>query len=104
MALDLLVCLLPGLSVFSHIGGGVTGFLLGILFSRKKEWHYIRLQTCFALLIFTSGLVYTTYQTKRVEPLEKNVDKQVIETFKEYGYMDYAETLKKAYNKQYKLQ
>lgn len=104
LALDLLVCLLPGLSVFSHIGGGVTGFLLGILFSRKKEWHYIRLQTCFALLIFTSGLVYTTYQTKRVEPLEKNVDKQVIETFKEYGYMDYAETLKKAYNKQYKLQ
>ena len=104
LVLDFFVCLLPGLSVFSHIGGGITGFLLGVLFSRKKDWHFIRLQTCFALLIFTAGLVYTSYKTQSVEPLEKNVDKQMIETFKEHGYIDYAEKLNKAYNKQYKLQ
>lgn len=102
--INMLLCLLPGISVFSHIGGGISGFLLGILFSRKKEWHFIRLQTCLAFFIFIVGIVFLSFRTQNVEPLEKNVDKQLIEIFKEHGYTNYADALNKAYNEQYKMQ
>ncbi|MDE6195812.1 MAG: rhomboid family intramembrane serine protease, partial [Erysipelotrichaceae bacterium] len=99
--LNILITLLPGVSFSAHLGGMLTGIFLGIIFISSTRWKQLKQYTLTAFSILVTGLFFLSSSIQRVEPIQKNVDTQLVNTYRSLGMERYATYLEKQYHKMY---
>lgn len=95
--INLLISILPGISLFAHLGGFIAGIFLGIIFVESKKWMGIKkhIVISFAILLgFSCGMAT---RINAVDPLDKNVDRKLLQTVKALGWDDYAQYMQSSY-------
>lgn len=104
LIVNFLISLLPGISLFAHLGGFVCGIFLGIMFSKSEKWISLRrhVTICFVLLLGMS--VGVGIQNSRIYPLEPALDRTLLHTVKALGLEHYAERMENAYLRYYSAQ
>ncbi|MDE6476185.1 MAG: rhomboid family intramembrane serine protease [Erysipelotrichaceae bacterium] len=99
--LNILITLLPGVSFSAHLGGMLTGIFLGIIFISSIRWKQLKQYTLAAFSILVIGLFFLSSSVQRVEPIQKNVDTQIVNTYRSLGMERYATYLERQYHKTY---
>lgn len=97
LLINLMISLLPGISLFSHLGGFVCGIFLGIVFADSERWKNLRVHVaiCFAILVAASGMM--AMKVNWVEPLSKETDRSYLAMVRNLGWESYAQRIQKAY-------
>lgn len=95
--LNVMISLLPGISLFAHLGGLSCGIFLGIIFSDVERWKQLRIHVaiCFALLFVSCAMM--AMKVNWVEPLNIEVDRSYLTTVRNLGWDDYASRVQNAY-------
>lgn len=99
--MNALISLLPGISLFAHLGGFVAGAFMGVIFTKEPRWARLRIHVTisFAILIgFSFGLAS---DMTLIEPLDRNIDRAYYHTVRALGLDSYAERIQNAYLQYY---
>lgn len=104
LILDIVVCILPGLSFMSHIGGFLIGLLLGFAFLKNVSWRKLRKHAIFASVILLSVLSYFSIRVNTVSPLNISFDSDVVDIYWNTEMHSYAKHLQECYNIVYRLE
>ncbi len=101
---NFLISLLPGISLFAHLGGFISGIFLGIMFSKSEKWIHLRrhVSICFVLLLGMS--VGLGIQNAQVSPLQQALDRSLLHTVRALGFDHYAQRMENAYLQYYSAQ
>lgn len=95
--INLLISLLPGISLFAHLGGLIAGMFMGVIFVNSKRWMNLKKHVVisFAILLgFSCGMAT---RINVVEPLEPKVDASLLKTIKALGWDQYASYMQDSY-------
>lgn len=95
--INLLISLLPGISLFAHLGGLIAGMFMGVIFVNSKRWMNLKKHVVisFAILLgFSCGMAT---RINVVEPLEPKVDAALLKTIKALGWEQYASYMQDSY-------
>lgn len=65
--MNLLISMLPGVSMMAHVGGLQAGIFLGLIFSKRKDWNEIRRIAGFMFAVFSVFLVMLMIRNTYVE-------------------------------------
>jgi hypothetical protein len=57
LTVNIIISLMPGISLLGHLGGFVGGVLLGVIFTRNDAWSMLRKNTIVATLGLLLALV-----------------------------------------------
>lgn len=95
--INVMISLLPGISLFAHLGGLICGIFLGIIFAQAEHWKKLRVHVaiCFSILVIASGVM--TAQVDWVEPLSADVDRTYLAAVRSLGWDNYADRVQEAY-------
>lgn len=90
--INLLISLLPGISLTAHLGGLFAGAVLSFLFLKNAKWKFIKphIAICFTLLVGSLG--YFGWRNNTVKPLYPTIDNAVLKDLRKIrlnGYADY---------------
>ncbi|MDF9824087.1 rhomboid protease GluP [Breznakia sp. PF5-3] len=94
VSINLLISLLPGISMTAHLGGFLAGAVLGFIFIKSDRWKAYKPHVTICFVIFLGCLGYLGYNNNSVEPLFPKTDYQVIKHLHNLGldgYADYIE-------------
>ncbi len=93
LLINLMISLLPGVSLLGHLGGFVAGVLLAIIFSTTKKWSAIRHHSKLALVTLTIAMVGLSWLDNNVYPPYLITDQRVINYAREINFDWYADGL-----------
>lgn len=93
LLINLFISLLPGVSFLGHLGGFVSGVLLGLAYSSSPKWNIIRFNSKVAFLFMLGILGFLTLQDTQVTPFFVITDERVIEYANDLGLNWYTEGL-----------
>lgn len=96
--------LMPGISIFAHVIGFVSGFFISIGFMKSKRWYRMRRHMQVSFMILVLGLIILGLRVRYIAPLEPVFDERIVESYRVLGIDKYADYLQSAYQKQYLLQ
>ena len=82
IAINVLLSLMPDVSVLGHLGGAVCGVLLGFVFSRKDSWQSLKKHGLAALIILAVILVVKIAMNPRYGTIYAGTDSTYIEALK----------------------
>ena len=99
--INLLISLLPGVSLTAHIGGFVAGAIMSFLFVKNEKWKFLKPHVAIGFAILVSGLGYFGFNNNTVKPLYPTVDYMVIRDLRKLGLDGYANYLEKNINQLY---
>lgn len=104
LLVNFMISLLPGISLFAHLGGFICGVFMGILFVKSEKWNELRphVAVSFVLLLGLSSVL--ALRVQNVQPLEKGVDRALIQSVKALGFDAYAQRMEAAYLRYYSAQ
>ncbi|MBK2402933.1 MULTISPECIES: rhomboid family intramembrane serine protease [unclassified Erysipelothrix] len=90
--INLIISTLPGVSATAHLGGLIAGVLCGLIFSKRKDWDYLRKGTMVLSSVFVVGIgiVMTQHAGTLSSP---RLDMSVINSWYELGFKNYANRL-----------
>lgn len=90
--INLIISSLPGVSATAHLGGLIAGLLCGLVFSKRKDWDYLRKGTMILSAVFVVGIgiVMTQHAGTLSSP---RLDMSVINSWYELGFKNYANRL-----------
>lgn len=94
LTVNIIISLMPGISLMGHLGGFVGGVLMGVIFTRNDAWDMLRKNTVIATLALVMALGYLGVINTNFSPLYGATDQKVLEIANEYGlgfYADYME-------------
>lgn len=88
--INLLISLMPGISMSALIGGFISGGILGFMLIKTAKWKAYKLHVgiCFVLLL--SSLVYLGYRDGKIEQVSPQLDQQVVTNLRKLGLGGYA--------------
>lgn len=90
--INLIISSLPGVSATAHLGGLIAGLLCGLVFSKRKDWDYLRKGTMVLSAVFVVGIVVV--MTQHAGTLSSpRLDMSVINSWYELGFKNYANRL-----------
>lgn len=101
LTLNILISLLPNISLFAHLGGFLCGVFLGIIFVPSKRWIALKkhVTICFTILVaFMAG--YAT-RIHVVDPQDKALDISLLQSVRGLGIDWYADHMQNGYAKYY---
>lgn len=94
LTVNIIISLMPGISLMGHLGGFVGGVLLGVIFTRNDAWSMLRKNTIVASLGLLIALGYLGINNTNFSPLYGATDQKVLEIADDLGlgfYADYME-------------
>lgn len=94
LTVNVIISLMPGISLMGHLGGFVGGILLGVIFTRNDAWSMLRKNTIVAMLGLLLALGYLGVTNTNFSPLYGSTDQKVLEIAEDLGlgfYADYME-------------
>jgi membrane associated rhomboid family serine protease len=94
LTVNIIISLMPGISLLGHLGGFVGGVLLGVIFTRNDAWSMLRKNTIVATLGLLLALSYLGVNNTNFSPLYGATDQKVLEIADDLGlgfYADYME-------------
>ena len=94
LTVNIIISLMPGISLMGHLGGFVGGVLLGVIFTRNDAWSMLRKNTIVATLALLIALGYLGITNTNFSPLYGSTDQKVLEIADDLGlgfYADYME-------------
>jgi len=97
LLMNAVISLFPGISLFAHLGGFVSGVFLGIIFSKCEKWAKLRVHVTICLAILTGFSCGTMKSYQNVEPLQGKVDQTLLKTVRNLGFDHYAKRMQDAY-------
>lgn len=90
--INLIISTLPGVSATAHFGGLIAGVLCGLIFSKRKDWDYLRKGTMVLSSVFVIGIIVV--MTQHASTLSSpRLDMSVINSWYELGFKNYANRL-----------
>lgn len=104
LILDIVVCVLPGLSIMSHIGGFCIGLLLGFVYLKNDSWKRLRRHATYASAILLGVLGLFAVNIDTITPINKSFDSDVINIYSNTPMHGYANYLSECYNTIYRLE
>ena len=93
--INLLISLMPSVSLLGHVGGMVAGILLAIFFSTTKSWGAIRQHTMIAMIGLVVAVSLMAGIDKNVKPLYLLTDQRIYQYAQDLHLNWYADTLSK---------
>lgn len=90
--INVLISLLPGVSFAAHLGGFQAGIFLGFIFSKRKDWDFVRKASLGILSVMSVVLVFLMVQNAYAEPYLQ-LDQQVVKGWLDVGFDSYARSL-----------
>lgn len=90
LLINLMISLLPSVSLLGHLGGFVAGVLLAIIFSQSKRWAAIRAHTKIAFIGLIALLVMMIAVDDNNRPYSLITDQRVIEYARDLNWDWYA--------------
>ena len=73
LLMNLLISLMPGISLAGHLGGFIFGLLLSIFLFTKKKFKLIRVNSIISIIILSIFITFNIYTTKEVDNPNPNV-------------------------------
>lgn len=89
--MNLLISLLPGISMYAHLGGLICGAFLGVIFVPSKRWEKLKVHVKISFAILVALLCGLTLRINIVDPLYKDVDTTLYHTVRALGMDSYAD-------------
>lgn len=99
--MNVLINFLPNISVLGHLGGLISGVMIGLVFTNKSSWLGMRKHAMIALTLLSLFLVYFGITNPKPLPIYPGTDSDVIEIAQEVGLDFYADRLSTALNQYY---
>ncbi len=90
LTVNVIISLMPGISLMGHLGGFVGGILLGVIFTRNDAWEMLRKNTIVATLALLMALGYLGVTNTNFSPLYGATDQKVLEIADQFGFGNYA--------------
>jgi len=100
--MNVLINFLPNISVLGHLGGFISGVMMGLLFTKKASWLPLRKHALIAMILMSTFLVYFGVTNPKTEPYYQGTDREVIQLAREFGLNNYANSLVDSLNQYYK--
>lgn len=100
LKLVLMSCIItigPGSSWIAHMGGFIGGSLMSIILQKEKQFESFKNNVMMASIALIAVLGYMTSTSLTIEPIVKDVDREIISTCRKFGLNDYANYLNKKY-------
>jgi rhomboid protease GluP len=95
LTVNIIISLMPGISLMGHLGGFVGGVLLGVIFTRNDAWSMLRKNTIVAGLGLLLALGYLGITNTNFSPLYGATDQKVLEIADDLGLSFYADYMGK---------
>ncbi|WP_331835827.1 rhomboid family intramembrane serine protease [Erysipelothrix piscisicarius] len=91
--INLIISTLPGVSATAHLGGLIAGVLCGLIFSKRKDWDYLRKGTMVLSSVFVVGIGIVMTQHAGTLSSPRDWDMSVINSWYELGFVNYVNRL-----------
>ena len=92
LIMNLMISMLPNVSMMAHLGGLQVGIFLGIIFSKRIDWVDIRKGAQFMLIIFSAFLVILMVMNQYSDPNLQSLALYA-QTWKHFGFDWYAKRI-----------
>lgn len=99
--MNLMISLLPGISMAAHLGGFVSGAFLGLIFVPSKRWEKMKFHAKISFTILLGLLCGLAMRINIVDPLYKDVDTTLYHTVRALGLDWYADSMYEHYLEYY---
>lgn len=99
-----LVMLFSNISILGLMGSLVSGILLGLMFDTNSRWAQMKIHIKIAGSIALLSLGYMGFMVKRVDPLEYDLDTNIIDVYRHTSMNWYADYLQRSYQTQYRME
>ncbi len=99
--MNVLINFLPNISVLGHLGGLISGIMIGIIYAKKPSWAGLRKHAMIALTLMSLFLIYFGVSYPKTEPYYVLTDEEVIKIANEVGLGFYADQLTTSLNEYY---
>ena len=100
--MNILINFLPNISILGHLGGFISGVMMGLLFTKKVSWLPLRKHALIAMILMSTFLVYFGVTNPKTEPYYQGTDQEVLDLAREFGLNSYADNLVDSLNQYYK--
>lgn len=101
LMINLLISVLPGVSMSDHLGGFFTGAILGFLFISSEKWKAYKPHVAICFVILIAGVGYLGINNHTVSETTPGTDKQVLGEIRKLGLGGYADYLEKGLERLY---
>lgn len=101
LVMNALISLLPGISLFAHLGGFVAGAFMGVIFTNEPRWAHLRIHVTISFAILVGLSFAMASKIDYIEPLDRQIDRSYYHTVKALGLENYAQRVKNAYLRYY---
>lgn len=101
LLINIMLSLLPGVSLMGHLGGFITGIILGIVFVKLPSWKSLVFNTKIAGTIGLVVLLGLATQVRRIYPIYNGTDNGIIEIAREFNLNAYADKMEIEFSKYY---
>lgn len=95
--LNILISIMPGISLFAHLGGFITGVFMGILFVKSTRWASLKKHVTIAFAILLGMSCGMAVKINAVDPLDKEVDRTLLSNVRALGLGTYADYMQSSY-------
>lgn len=91
--INVMINFIPQISFLGHLGGFITGLLLGLVYTKHAKWQGLKKHALVALILLVVGLGGVSLTNQKRTPLYGQTDIWVIEMSESFGLTWYAERL-----------
>ena len=99
--MNILINFLPNISVLGHLGGFISGVMLGLFFTKKTTWLPLRKHAIIAMTLLSIFLVFFGITYPKTEPYYIKTDEIVVKMAHDFGLNTYANNLEDSLIKYY---
>lgn len=101
--INLMITMMPGVSLLAHLGGFVGGLLLSIILTRNDAWKQLKRNTVVALCVAVvfMGMKIAQPQVRELDMTFPGTDNLVIRQSEQLGLKSYAQQLSRKMAKYY---
>ncbi len=101
LVMNALISLLPGISLFAHLGGFVAGGFMGVIFTKEPRWSHLRIHVTISFAILVGLSFGMASKVDLIDPLDRQIDRTYYRTVKALGLDSYAQRIQDGYLRYY---
>jgi len=91
LLINLLISLMPDVSLLGHLGGFICGLFLGLLFDENDRWKELKKNAIISVCILVMVISYIGFTNPKQRPLYGGTDMKYIQALRDFGMNDFAD-------------
>lgn len=99
--INFLISMLPGVSLYAHVGGFISGVFMGFIFVKSERWKDMKKHVTICFAILTGAMAGYSTTINVVEPLYIKTDIKLVQTARGLGITWYADYMEDHYVQYY---